>query len=183
MERNCNNSKPRLSLSTPSAASRDDHKLCAAQQQPSTAHCWKCSSTCSVINSGTFNNKCCFRDSLKNSRTIVHKHKSRWKTNKFYLVHRYFSCHSSMFNFFNISLYLFTLVSCSIPYVQAASNPFDMWENEITLDSNSNHRNFVVQWTPSEDRIVFRITARTRGYIGFGFHSKPQMDGADIVVG
>lgn len=57
---------------------------------------------------------------------------------------------------------------------------FEVWENEVSVDTN---RRFVVQWTPTEDAILFRLTAKTRGYVGFGFHTQAKMDGADIVVG
>lgn len=57
---------------------------------------------------------------------------------------------------------------------------FSVWENEITLQDR---RRYVVQWTATDSRIIFRVTAKTRGYIGFGFHTKPQMHGSDIVVG
>ncbi|XP_076032752.1 MOXD1 homolog 2-like [Oratosquilla oratoria] len=60
------------------------------------------------------------------------------------------------------------------------SASYDQWVHEVTLDSEGA---FVVQWTPAKDHILFRVTAQTRGYIGFGLASYPRMDGADIVVG
>ncbi|XP_069156757.1 DBH-like monooxygenase protein 1 [Procambarus clarkii] len=57
---------------------------------------------------------------------------------------------------------------------------FESWEHEALLEESGA---FVVQWTPREESIEFRVTARTTGYIGFGLSSKPRMDGADIVVG
>ena len=117
----------------------------------------------------------------------IHKHKTRWKP----------GLSIDRFNIFGSSslLVLLALVVAVFPAgvlgsgtsssssSSSSSNSFDIWENEITLDSRGPNRNFVVQWTPSDDRIVFRVTARTRGYIGFGFNVEPKMDGADIVVG
>nr|XP_053650331.1 DBH-like monooxygenase protein 1 [Cherax quadricarinatus] len=57
---------------------------------------------------------------------------------------------------------------------------FESWEHEARLEETGA---FVVQWSPREESIEFRVTARTTGYIGFGLSSKPRMDGADIVVG
>lgn len=57
---------------------------------------------------------------------------------------------------------------------------YETWEHEAWLEDTGA---FVVQWTPREDSIEFRVTARTTGYIGFGLSSAPRMDGADIVVG
>lgn len=57
---------------------------------------------------------------------------------------------------------------------------YETWEHEAWLEDTGA---FVVQWKPREDSIEFRVTARTKGYIGFGLSSAPRMDGADIVVG
>lgn len=56
----------------------------------------------------------------------------------------------------------------------------DIWKHSAVLDEDGS---FVVDWTPDKDQITFQITVTTRGYIGFGLSSKPNMDGADIVVG
>ncbi|XP_071513833.1 DBH-like monooxygenase protein 1 [Panulirus ornatus] len=56
----------------------------------------------------------------------------------------------------------------------------EAWVHEARLEETGA---FVLQWTPRERDIEFRVTARTTGYIGFGLSSKPWMDGADIVVG
>ncbi|CAL4059288.1 unnamed protein product [Meganyctiphanes norvegica] len=56
----------------------------------------------------------------------------------------------------------------------------DRWQHEVVLDPEGTFR---VQWTPLEDHIIFRVTAKTRGYIGLGLGDSPTMDGADIIVG
>jgi len=42
---------------------------------------------------------------------------------------------------------------------------------------------FKVEWTATDKDIQFRLTAKTRGYIGFGLSKTPRMSRADIVVG
>ena len=57
---------------------------------------------------------------------------------------------------------------------------YENYDHEVWLEETGA---FVVQWTPRQDDIEFRVIARTTGYLGFGLSSKPRMDGADIVVG
>ncbi|CAL4065885.1 unnamed protein product [Meganyctiphanes norvegica] len=72
-------------------------------------------------------------------------------------------------------------LSYSNPGGSSSSSPrYESWKYEMNLDVEGS---FLVQWTPMEDHIVFRVIARTRGYIGLGLSSRPYMDGADIVVG
>jgi len=41
----------------------------------------------------------------------------------------------------------------------------------------------ILEWDPSdEEEIIFRITGRTRGYVGIGFNEKTNMIGADILL-
>ncbi|XP_071534713.1 DBH-like monooxygenase protein 1 [Panulirus ornatus] len=65
-------------------------------------------------------------------------------------------------------------------FISPRLTSFESWEHEAWLEETGA---FVLQWTPREQDIEFRVTARTTGYIGFGLSSKPRMDGADIVVG
>lgn len=57
---------------------------------------------------------------------------------------------------------------------------YESYAHEVWLEDSGA---FVVQWTPRQDDIEFRVIARTTGYLGFGLSSKPRMEGADIVVG
>lgn len=108
--------------------------------------------------------------------TDDHNFKSRWKS-RYSLALPNSRSAPCLF----VVLWLLLLSLFSLPVKsQVSTNTFGMWENEISMDED---RRYVVQWTPTPDRILFRITAKTRGYIGFGFHSKPRMKGADIVVG
>ncbi|CAL8068132.1 unnamed protein product [Orchesella dallaii] len=51
-----------------------------------------------------------------------------------------------------------------------------------TLDPRGNYRlEWEVDW--KEERVIFNVTAATRGYIGFGLSRKGKMSGADIVIG
>lgn len=41
----------------------------------------------------------------------------------------------------------------------------------------------ILEWDPSnEDEVVFRVTAKTLGYVGIGFNEKGNMKGADILL-
>ncbi|XP_018370412.1 PREDICTED: MOXD1 homolog 1 [Trachymyrmex cornetzi] len=41
----------------------------------------------------------------------------------------------------------------------------------------------ILEWDPSnEEKIIFRVTGETRGYIGIGFNEKTSMEGADILL-
>jgi len=41
----------------------------------------------------------------------------------------------------------------------------------------------ILEWDPSdEEKIIFRVTGKTRGYIGIGFNEKINMEGADILL-
>ncbi|XP_015172192.1 PREDICTED: MOXD1 homolog 1 [Polistes dominula] len=43
--------------------------------------------------------------------------------------------------------------------------------------------NVILEWDPSdEEKITFRITAKTLGYVGIGFNEKSHMKGADILL-
>ncbi|CAL4125626.1 unnamed protein product [Meganyctiphanes norvegica] len=71
----------------------------------------------------------------------------------------------------------YSLSPFSSPDLSSASG---IWQHTAVLDEDGG---FVVDWTPDQDQIRFQVTVNTRGYIGFGLSSKPDMDGADIVVG
>ncbi|CAL8068122.1 unnamed protein product [Orchesella dallaii] len=63
--------------------------------------------------------------------------------------------------------------------LQLNENPF---RHSRTLDPRGNYRlEWEVDW--KEERVVFNVTAVTRGYIGFGLSLKGKMSGADIVIG
>ncbi|XP_064082617.1 DBH-like monooxygenase protein 1 [Macrobrachium nipponense] len=68
----------------------------------------------------------------------------------------------------------------SSSFITQRLTSYEQWTHEAWLEETGA---FVVQWTPKEEHIEFRVTARTTGYIGFGLSSSPRMDGADIVVG
>lgn len=54
---------------------------------------------------------------------------------------------------------------------------FTRYEN---LDENGD---VILEWDPSdEDEVVFRVTAKTLGYVGIGFNEKGNMIGADILL-
>lgn len=83
---------------------------------------------------------------------------------------------------------LATVILLLVPRISCFSDPsfaphrlsYESYEHEVWLEDSGA---FVVQWTPRQDDIEFRVIARTTGYLGFGLSSKPRMDGADIVVG
>ncbi|CAL4069816.1 unnamed protein product, partial [Meganyctiphanes norvegica] len=77
-----------------------------------------------------------------------------------------------------LSLLLLPCAECwSLPRLDSS---YETWHHEARLDEEGV---LLLQWTPHKEHFVFRITARTRGYIGLGLSNKPIMDGADIVVG
>ncbi|CAL4119360.1 unnamed protein product, partial [Meganyctiphanes norvegica] len=85
----------------------------------------------------------------------------------------------SLVIYFVIIIELGANASSNFNNIQISAS-YDNWKHEAALDSD---REFIVQWTPAKDHIIFRVTVRTRGYIGFGISNTPRMDGADIVVG
>ncbi|CAL8068114.1 unnamed protein product [Orchesella dallaii] len=63
--------------------------------------------------------------------------------------------------------------------LQPKENPF---KHSVTLDPRGNYRlEWEVDW--KEERVIFNVTAATKGYIGFGLSRKGKMSGADIVIG
>ena len=95
---------------------------------------------------------------------------------------------SSLFWRIFLSL-LFIIVCLSQPsHCGHSSNSFssrypptyDVWDYETALDPDGA---FVVEWSPLADKVFFRVTVKTKGYIGFGLSSSGRMAGADIVVG
>lgn len=80
-----------------------------------------------------------------------------------------------------VILLLLPRISCfSDPSFPPHRLSYESYAHEVWLEDSGA---FVVQWTPRQDDIEFRVIARTTGYLGFGLSSKPRMDGADIVVG
>ncbi|XP_045118850.1 MOXD1 homolog 2-like [Portunus trituberculatus] len=88
-------------------------------------------------------------------------------------------------------IFILTLLLLLVPQTGCFSDPsyatqrlsassYETYEHELWLEESGA---FVVQWTPRQDDVEFRVIARTTGYLGFGLSSKPRMDGADIVVG
>uniref|UniRef100_A0A6A7G1R7 MOXD1 homolog 2-like n=2 Tax=Hirondellea gigas TaxID=1518452 RepID=A0A6A7G1R7_9CRUS len=68
----------------------------------------------------------------------------------------------------------------SFPPSKFSSDSYGIWDRSLTLDDDGR---FIVEWTASDTDVQFRLTAQTRGYIGFGLSSHSRMHGADIVVG
>ena len=61
-----------------------------------------------------------------------------------------------------------------------SSESYGFWDRSLVLDDMGS---FVVEWAATNTDIQFRLSARTRGYIGFGLSSQATMHKADIVVG
>ncbi|KAL1497332.1 hypothetical protein ABEB36_008314 [Hypothenemus hampei] len=55
-----------------------------------------------------------------------------------------------------------------------------LWTHSITLDKDSL---VILKWQPRHQEILFRVEARTLGYVGIGFSDHGRMEGADIVIG
>ncbi|XP_044759194.1 MOXD1 homolog 1 [Coccinella septempunctata] len=56
----------------------------------------------------------------------------------------------------------------------------DQWTHSEVLDKEGA---VVLRWQPRHQEILFRVEARTRGYIGIGFSPNGGMEDADIVIG
>lgn len=54
------------------------------------------------------------------------------------------------------------------------------WTHAEVLDRNGD---VVLRWQPRHQEILFRVEARTKGYVGIGFSPDGGMEGADIVMG
>ncbi|XP_076272907.1 MOXD1 homolog 1 [Rhynchophorus ferrugineus] len=55
-----------------------------------------------------------------------------------------------------------------------------VWTHSLALDSDG----FVVlKWQPRHQEILFRVEARTLGYVGLGFSPNGKMEGADMIIG
>ncbi|KAF2361340.1 Copper type II ascorbate-dependent monooxygenase C-terminal [Trinorchestia longiramus] len=73
-----------------------------------------------------------------------------------------------------------SLFTTAYPPHKYSPDAYGLWDRSLILDDVGHYQ---VQWTASSTDIQFRLTVRTRGYIGFGLSSQSKMDGADIVVG
>lgn len=71
-----------------------------------------------------------------------------------------------------VALFVVVVVS-----VSARDNGFNY---SVLLDEQTR---FTLSWTPTVDNIVFRVEAKTLGYLGLGFSSSGNMVGGDIVIG
>ncbi|KAK9887700.1 hypothetical protein WA026_000021 [Henosepilachna vigintioctopunctata] len=60
------------------------------------------------------------------------------------------------------------------------SEPVDQWTHSEILDKDGA---VVLKWQPRHQEILFRVEARTRGYVGIGFSPNGGMENADIVIG
>lgn len=60
------------------------------------------------------------------------------------------------------------------------SDDFTQWTHVEVLDKVGD---VVLRWQPRHQEILFRVEARTRGYVGIGFSPNGGMEGADIVLG
>ncbi|XP_028151667.2 MOXD1 homolog 1 [Diabrotica virgifera virgifera] len=54
------------------------------------------------------------------------------------------------------------------------------WTHSETLDREGR---IILRWQPRHQEILFRVEAKTRGYIGLGFSSDGKMEKADIILG
>lgn len=63
---------------------------------------------------------------------------------------------------------------------EVGGSEFNQWTNGETLDRQGD---VVLRWQPRHQEILFRVEARTRGYVGIGFSPNGGMEGADIVMG
>ncbi|CAL4238491.1 unnamed protein product [Meganyctiphanes norvegica] len=74
----------------------------------------------------------------------------------------------------------------SMPFVHNSfnlpvpSSPEETWLYSAIVDSEGA---FLLQWTPLEEEIMFRLTVQTTGYISFGLSHTHDLRQADIVVG
>ncbi|KAH1015716.1 hypothetical protein HUJ04_007058 [Dendroctonus ponderosae] len=55
-----------------------------------------------------------------------------------------------------------------------------VWTHSMTLD---NDNLVTLRWQPRHQEILFRVEAKTLGYVGIGFSETGGMEGADIVMG
>lgn len=54
-----------------------------------------------------------------------------------------------------------------------------LWTHSESLDKNAS---VVLRWQPRHQEILFRVEARTKGYVGIGFSPDGKMENADIVL-
>lgn len=59
------------------------------------------------------------------------------------------------------------------------SNEASQWTHREVLDGVGN---VVLRWQPRHQEILFRVEARTLGYVGIGFSPNGGMEGADMVL-
>lgn len=77
------------------------------------------------------------------------------------------------------STVILIIFSLSSTTTSADDNPYRHWES---LDPRGRYiLEWVVDW--KEERVVFNVTAATRGYVGFGISRRGGLAGADIVIG
>ncbi|KAF2880698.1 hypothetical protein ILUMI_25476, partial [Ignelater luminosus] len=65
-------------------------------------------------------------------------------------------------------------------HTETANNDFNQWTHAEFLDKN---KEVMLKWQPRHQEILFRVEAKTRGYVGIGFSPNGGMEGADIVLG
>lgn len=65
-------------------------------------------------------------------------------------------------------------------HTETANNDFNQWTHTEFLDKN---KEVMLKWQPRHQEILFRVEAKTRGYVGIGFSPNGGMEGADIVLG
>lgn len=63
---------------------------------------------------------------------------------------------------------------------KAASADSNQWTHSEFLDKNNS---ILLRWQPRHQEILFRVEAKTRGYVGIGFSPNGGMEGADIILG
>lgn len=57
---------------------------------------------------------------------------------------------------------------------------FVPWTHSQTLDQKGH---VILRWQPRHQEILFRVEAKTKGYVGIGFSPNGGMEGADILIG
>ncbi|KAG5898695.1 hypothetical protein JTB14_030645 [Gonioctena quinquepunctata] len=55
-----------------------------------------------------------------------------------------------------------------------------LWTHSEVLD---HEERVILRWQPRHQEILFRVEARTRGYVGLGFSPDGKMEKADIILG
>lgn len=55
------------------------------------------------------------------------------------------------------------------------------WRRELLNDREQYYLEWLVDWT--KEKIIFKVTCATRGFVGFGINLESKMEGGDIIIG